>query len=102
MESLTRLDASLAHSMSWRRDNAFMNLSHLILPQDPVVVLSYSFSTMGVSLHRQSLSDLRSGFLPVNAFMLWQVMAWSFLMMYVLAFLQPMMICLFFFFFFFF
>ena len=72
----------------------FMNLSHLALPQDPVAVLSDSFFIMGVSLRRQSSSDLRSGLLPVNAFMLWQVMAWSFLIMYVLAFLQPMMICL--------
>jgi hypothetical protein len=94
MESLTRLDASLARSMSQRQDNAFMNLSRLALPQDPVAVSSDSFFTMGVSLHRQSLSDLRSGFLPVNAFMLWRVMAWSFLITYVLAFLQPIMICL--------
>ena len=75
MESLTQLDASLARSMSRRQDNMFINLSHLALPQDPVAVSSDSFFTMGVSLCHQSSSDLRSGFLPVNAFMLWRVMA---------------------------
>ena len=92
--SLARLDALLDHNMSRRRDNAFMNLSRLALLLDLVAVLFDSLFTMGVSLRRQSSSDLRSGLLPVNAFVQWQVMAWSFLMMYVLAFLQPIMICL--------
>jgi hypothetical protein len=70
MEPLAQLNASLDCSMSWRRDSVFMNLSCLVLSQDPVAVSSDSLFTMGVSLHHQSLSDLRSGFLPVNAFML--------------------------------
>ena len=71
-----------------------MNLSHLALLLDLTAVSSDSLFAIGVSLHHQSSSDLRSGFLPVNAFMLWQVMAWLFLITYMLAFLQPMMICL--------
>ena len=92
--SLARLDASLDRNMSRRQDSAFMNLSRLALLLDLVAVLSSSLFTVGVSLHHQSSSDLRSGLLPVNAFVLWRVMAWLFLIMYMLAFLQPMMICL--------
>ena len=74
-QSLAQLDASLARSMSQRRDSAFMNLSHLALLLDLVAVSSDSLFTVGVSLCHQSSSDLRSGFLPVNTFMLRQVMA---------------------------
>ena len=70
MEPLAQLNASLDCSVSWRQDGTFVNLSHLVLSQDPVVILSNFPFTTGVPLHHQSLSDLRNGFLPVNAFML--------------------------------